>query len=91
MSIGYPFGYLWVLTFFHSETFVKKAKSTKAKLFIIGTQDNYTGLENFQNKIAEFPEPKELHVVNGADHFFFGMEDDLCLLVKKWLAMVNSR
>ena len=90
VSIGYPFAYLWALTFFNSATFLKKAKSTKPKLFIIGTRDNFTGLETFQRTYADFPEPKDLQVVRGADHFFFGIEDDLCVLVKRWLAMVNS-
>jgi alpha/beta superfamily hydrolase len=85
VSIGYPFSYLWALTFFNSTLFLTKAKSLKPKLFVVGTKDNFTSLESFRKSVEDFPEPKELQVVRGADHFFFGIEDDVAKLVDKWI------
>lgn len=46
----------------------------KAKLLIVGDADFYVPLVKFQEQIDEIADPKQYHVVNGADHFWWGYE-----------------
>lgn len=90
VSIAYPFTYLWALTFFNGSSYLAKAKSTKPKLFLVGTKDNFTSLRNFERYVEDFPEPRQLEIVEGADHFFFNREMDLASAVEKWLVTTFS-
>lgn len=87
-AVAYPFSYLWALTFFNSTAFLTKSKSRKPKLFVVGTRDNFTGLAAFQRQVADFPDPKRLEVIRGADHFFYGIEGDVARKVDSWISEV---
>lgn len=43
---------------------------TKPKLFIHGTEDEFGSVEQIQALLLSIPEPKELILIEGADHFF---------------------
>jgi uncharacterized protein len=47
---------------------------TKPKLLVSGDHDNYSPVPGLNDLIAKLPEPKSLVIVNGADHFFGGLE-----------------
>ncbi len=52
--------------------FDKVARSTKAKFFIHGERDELCGLKSVREFYARAAEPKELVVIDGADHLFDG-------------------
>lgn len=62
-----------------------KAKATKPKLFLIGANDNFTGVSKFNDRIAKFPEPKESFVFDEIDHFYFGKEIELAQKIDDWI------
>ncbi len=49
-------------------------RNSKPKLIIAGDEDDFFPIEVAQGLVAELPEPKELFVVSGADHFWYGRE-----------------
>jgi len=49
----------------------------KPKLFIQGTKDEFAPLEHVQALMLTLPEPKELILIEGADHFFTGKLEEL--------------
>lgn len=46
----------------------------KSKLLISGDHDNYSPVSGLNDLIAKLPDPKSLVIVDGADHFFAGLE-----------------
>jgi uncharacterized protein len=50
---------------------------TKPKLLISGDRDNYSPIPALQDLFAKLPEPKALVTVPGADHFFWGQEEEV--------------
>lgn len=59
--------------------------STKPKLLISGDRDNFSPLPNLRDLFAKLPEPKVLVTVNGADHFFWGQEDEVAKTAVEFL------
>ena len=53
-------------------SFLLNAK--KPKLLISGDHDNYSPVPALQDLVAKLSEPKSLVIVDGADHFFGGLE-----------------
>jgi len=49
----------------------------RPKLLISGSGDNFTPLSAFDAYFEALPEPKERHVIQGADHFWWGFEDEV--------------
>ncbi|GBC83063.1 hypothetical protein HRbin10_02203 [bacterium HR10] len=49
----------------------------KPKLFIHGTKDEFAPLEHLQALMLTLPEPKDLILIEGADHFFTGKLEEL--------------
>lgn len=64
---------------------------TLPKLLINGSRDRIVSVEEFQRLAPEFQEPKEVAVIEGADHFFLAREEALGDLAGKfftqWLAL----
>jgi alpha/beta superfamily hydrolase len=81
-AISYPFGPLTIMLLGY---LLDKAKTTKPKLFLIGSNDNFTGVSKFNDRIAKFPEPKELYVFDDIDHFYFGKEIELAQKIDDWI------
>lgn len=50
---------------------------TKPKLIVIGSRDDFTPAPDFQRFGESLPEPKECEVIPGADHFWWGYEDQV--------------
>jgi uncharacterized protein len=46
----------------------------KAKLLVSGDHDNYSPVPGLNDLVAKLPDPKSLVIVDGADHFFWGLE-----------------
>lgn len=58
---------------------------TKPKLIVCGTRDSHAPLDKINQLVARLPEPKTLAVINGADHFFQGLEDEIASAAYRFL------
>lgn len=61
------------------------ASCNKPKLFVSGGNDQYGPRPTIQALVQSAAEPKELVIVDGADHFFEGSLDKLQAAVETWL------
>jgi uncharacterized protein len=57
----------------------------KPKLFVQGSLDEFGPVDQLQRLFANLPEPKELVVVDGADHFFEGHLTELAETVARFI------
>ena len=58
----------------------------KPKLFLQGSQDQFSARESVERLIATIPEPKHLIFIPGADHFFAGKLGAVDGALRSWLA-----
>ena len=65
------------------------------KLFIAGDMDQAVPTDQFQTLTQRFTDPKEIHSIQGGDHFLWGHEQEISELVGaffwQWLAQQGSR
>ncbi|EWM29361.1 hypothetical protein Naga_100028g26 [Nannochloropsis gaditana] len=88
-AIAYPFSVAFALTLFNHRGFLDSAaRGNKHKLFVMGSQDQFTRIGAFARRTRELPPPTEVVTMEGADHFFFGREASLCAIVQTWLEKV---
>lgn len=90
IAIGYPKGFMAGLLF--SSHYPLIAATEKPKFFILGDRDQFASVSSFQKWFQSEEmrgKDKELEIVLGADHFWFGMEGKLCTLVRRWLLKVS--
>lgn len=59
--------------------------STKQKLFIVGTVDQFAAPERVQELVDSLVAPKTLVFVEGADHFFTGKLDQVDRAINLWM------
>ena len=57
----------------------------KPKLIVHGENDRYGARSKVQELFALIPEPKELVVVEGADHFFAGKLNEVDAAIRTWM------
>ena len=57
----------------------------KPKLFVQGERDQYGSAENVRKLFVAVPEPKQLVLIDGADHFFTGKLDAVEKAVNEWM------
>jgi alpha/beta superfamily hydrolase len=65
------------------------AKCGKPKLFIQGSLDKYGSVEDLERLFATLDEPKELKIIQGADHFFEGHLTELEHTISSFVAAVG--
>ena len=58
---------------------------SKPKLIIQGGNDQFGSRPKLEALFAGLPEPKELAMVEGADHFFTGQLDKVAAAMNRWL------
>ena len=56
----------------------------KSKFLIVGDADFVIPLERFQRHIQNIADPKQYHVVSGADHFWWGYEEEVAQKVTQF-------
>jgi hypothetical protein len=61
------------------------ADCRKPKLFVQGTHDEFGSVEQINALLLTIPEPKEVHYIDGADHFFNGKLDELKSAIKEYI------
>jgi uncharacterized protein len=59
---------------------------SKPKLIIQGTEDVYGPRRQVEDLFRSLPEPKRIHWVEGADHFFAGRLDEVETVIRSFLA-----
>ncbi|MGB3904361.1 MAG: alpha/beta fold hydrolase [Anaerolineae bacterium] len=59
---------------------------TKPKLFLAGDRDHVCPLSELRALAGSLPEPKELIVLEGADHFLWGREEEIARDIAGFLA-----
>jgi alpha/beta superfamily hydrolase len=59
---------------------------TKPKLFLVGEDDTVCPTEWLRAFVAPLPEPKELRILPGTDHFFWGREREVAGIVGEFIA-----
>jgi alpha/beta superfamily hydrolase len=84
VSIAPPFAVRHWLYVFHGNYHLKQAKKRQdlPHLMVIGSEDNFTSEEIFQEVVNTFPEATGA-VLKGADHFFQRREKDLMDILGK--------
>lgn len=58
---------------------------SKPKLFVSGANDEYASREQLENLIKFVPDPKQLALVDDADHFFEGHLQELRQTIDSWV------
>jgi alpha/beta superfamily hydrolase len=66
------------------------ARCNKPKLFVQGSLDEFGALEALQTLFTGLDEPKELKIIQGADHFFEGHLPELAAAVSDFIASIAS-
>lgn len=62
----------------------------KPKLILQGADDPFGSRANVEALFAEMPEPKQLVIVEGAEHFFAGKLDQVAAAITSWLSSADS-
>ena len=77
----------WLLLF-NAGHHVRQAqkRTTLPRLFVIGTEDNFSSQKSFRDFVDAFPHDATSDaLIKHADHFFNGNEKDLMNVVGQWL------
>ncbi|MHA1804902.1 MAG: alpha/beta hydrolase [Promethearchaeota archaeon] len=74
VAISFPWDFM-------GKKYKKLSNSEKPKLFIQGTNDTIALMERFHAHFADYSDPKEYHIIQGADHFYWGHEEEVSALV----------
>jgi hypothetical protein len=65
-------------------------KCTKPKLFVSGARDQFGPRAKLEALVASVPEPKQLLLIEGADHFFEGRLRELREATETWVKSAIS-
>ncbi|MEM3526032.1 MAG: alpha/beta hydrolase [Candidatus Jordarchaeaceae archaeon] len=57
----------------------------KPKLLLMGSMDQFTSEAAFNNFYEELPPPKEKRILKGADHFYWGYENEVGKIIVEFL------
>lgn len=86
VGIGIPFPFVGALTLFNGGAMFKRMReSEKPKLLIMGDNDAFASASAFRSQVAQFSQPLQACLLRGADHFWFGNEAALYVLIFAWL------
>jgi alpha/beta superfamily hydrolase len=64
---------------------------SKPKLILQGTRDQYGSVAQVTELYASLAEPKQIHWVDGADHFFAGKLDEVQEVLRQFLAPISAQ
>ena len=88
VSIAPPVDFKNWLLLFNAGHHVRQAqkRTTLPRLFVIGTEDNFSSQKSFRTFVDGFPENStSAALIKHSDHFFNGSEKDLMNVVGQWL------
>lgn len=58
---------------------------SKPKLFLSGSQDQYAPRQELMRIIESLPQPRELKIIENADHFFGGKLQEMRAMIEHWI------
>lgn len=64
---------------------------TKPKLILQGTRDQYGSVAEVSKLYGSLAEPKQIHWVHGADHFFAGKLDEVQQVLRQFLTLIAGK
>ncbi len=64
----------------------KLKEYSNPKFLIVGDADFVIPLDSFQRYVKDIPDPKQYQVVSGADHFWWGHEEEVAQKVTQFFA-----
>ena len=65
-------------------------RCNKPKLFVHGSLDEFGAAKDLEKLFATLDEPKELRIIDGADHFFEGALNELSDAVSRFIVSVDA-
>ncbi len=77
VAISFPWDFM-------GEEYKQSSKTSKPKFFIQGNQDTVASFNKFFSHYAEYSEPKQHAIIEGADHFYWGHENALSEIALKF-------
>jgi uncharacterized protein len=57
----------------------------KPKLFVSGSRDQYAPRQELERVVESLPQPRELKIIEGADHFFEGRLREMREILETWI------
>lgn len=57
------------------------SQTEKPKFFIQGNRDDIANYDNFEENYSNYSSPKKSRIINGADHFYWGYEEQVAKAV----------
>eukprot|EP00457_Paulinella_chromatophora_P008544 gb/GEZN01008580.1/.p1 GENE.gb/GEZN01008580.1/~~gb/GEZN01008580.1/.p1 ORF type:complete len:366 (+),score=57.27 gb/GEZN01008580.1/:58-1155(+) len=86
VSLSPPLAFMQLLTLFNGNAMKNKARaSSKPKLWVCGDQDSFTDKSSFLTEASLLQQPRQIVLIEGADHFWFGTEKALASVIFNWL------
>ncbi|MHA1856254.1 MAG: dienelactone hydrolase family protein, partial [Promethearchaeota archaeon] len=76
VAISYPFSLI--------PQFISQAYVNKPKFFIMGENDDFTSLPILKKEYEKIPEPKDIRIFKGIDHFWSESEEILANAIFEW-------
>ena len=73
-AISFPWDFI-------GSKYKKLSQSTKPKLFIQGNNDDVAHYSHFNDHYQSYEAPKSFRIIEGADHFYWGFENQVAELV----------
>ena len=58
---------------------------SKPKLFVSGSRDQYAPRQELERVIESLPQPRELKIIEDADHFFEGRLREMRTVLETWI------
>ena len=74
IAISFPWDFM-------GEEFKKLSQTEKPKFFIQGNKDSIAKYEKFHEHYENYQDPKEFFIIEGANHFYRGYEDQVAAKV----------
>lgn len=74
IAISFPWDFM-------GQKYKRLSQTDKPKYFLQGDQDDIAVYQNFQKHYKDYQEPKDYVIIQGADHFYWGYEDNIANIV----------
>ena len=89
VAISYPLRYTWALVCWKSSKYWEKfASSRKKKLFLYGTEDDFTGKDQLHSAFMKLGQPAEEGCYEGVNHFWVRGKQQLTSRISEWVSEV---
>eukprot|EP00960_Hanusia_phi_P068002 766749-Hanusia_phi.AAC.4 len=85
VAISYPLRYAWALVCWKASKYWEKfACSEKSKLFLYGTEDDFTGKDQLHSAFKKLKHPAQEGCFEGVNHFWIRERQQLTKRISEW-------